>query len=193
MKTKSLFFAALILVSAVTLAAGKDEPRKGMAVVPVKGSEIFKVIYKGETTGKVKLSILDSNSKVILTQTMNGVDGFICPLNFAGLTPGEYTIEVVDASGKKSEKIVYGTQKSVSHVHVSKIKSEVGKYLLSVNNVSNANLYTVKIYDSRDNLIYTESKEATGNFAQVYKFQNSFASYTFEVSDNAGNTKTIRF
>ena len=52
MKTKSLFFTALVLMSAVAFGAGKDEPRStGLAVIPVKGTETFKVIYRGQTTG----------------------------------------------------------------------------------------------------------------------------------------------
>jgi hypothetical protein len=195
MKTKSLFFAALVLVSAVASAAGKDEPRRtGMAVVPVKGSEVFKVIYKGESAGKVKLNIYNSNAKLILTETFNGTDGFICPVNFSGLEAGEYTIELVDASGKRAEKISFNTKKSSKHVHVSKLNNEAGKYLLSVVSAStSADEINVKIYDSKNNLVHSETKQVKGDFAQVYKLQNAAGSYTFEVSDNTGKIKTIRF
>jgi hypothetical protein len=195
MKTKSLFFAALILMSAVVSAAGKDEPRKtGMAIVPVKGSEVFKVIYKGESAGKVKLNIYNSNAKLILTETFIGVDGFICPLNFAGLDAGEYTVELVDNTGKKSEKVSFNTKKSGKHVHVSKLNSEAGKYLLSVvNTSSSSDEINVKIYDSKNNLVHSETKQVKGDFAQVYKLKDAAGSYTFEVSDNVGQIKTIRF
>jgi hypothetical protein len=195
MKTKSLFFAALVLVSAVASAAGKDEPRRtGMAIVPVKGSEVFKVIYRSESAGKVKLNIYNSNAKLILTETFNGTDGFICPVNFAGLEAGEYTIELVDASGKKAEKVSLNTKKSSKHVHVSKINNEAGKYLLSVVDTSfAADEINVKIYDAKNNLIHSETKETRGDFAQVYKLKDASGSYTFEVSDKTGKLKTIRF
>lgn len=194
MKTKSLFFAALVLMSAVSVAAVKDEPRKGMAVIPVKGSEIFKVVYKGETSGKVKLSVLDAKANVILTETFNTVDGFIVPLNFAGLSYGEYTIEVADSFGnKKVEKVVYGAQKEVKYVHISKISAQEGKYLLSVINNAGVGSVDVKIYDERNNLIHSETKEVNKEFAQVYKLKNTSASYTFEVSDSNGNLKTVQF
>jgi hypothetical protein len=195
MKTKSLFFAALILVSAVASAAGKDEPRRtGMAIVPVKGSEVFKVIYKGESAGKVKLNIYNSNAQLILTETFNGTDGFICPLNFAGLDAGVYTIELVDAAGKKAEKISFNTVKSSKHVHVSKLNNAAGKYLLSVMSTStSSDEINVKIYDSKNNLVHSETKEVKGDFAQVYKLKEASGSYTFEVSDRTGKIKTIRF
>lgn len=193
MKTNSLFFAALIMVSAVVSAAGKDEPRRtGMAIVPVKGSEVFKVIYKGETAGKVKLNIYNAQSQAILSETFTGTNGFICPLNFKGLQSGEYTIELIDAAGKKVEKVTYEAQKSSNYVHVSKVGSE-GKYLLSVRNAANDEQINVNIYDERNNLIHSEIKQLNGDFAQVYKLSSASASYTFEVSDSAGNVKTIRF
>ena len=194
MKTKSLFFAALVLVSAVASAAGKDEPRKtGMVVVPVKGSEIFKVIYKGESAGKVKLNIYNASAKLILAETFNGVDGFICPLNFTGLEAGEYTIELIDATGKKSEKVTFNTRKDSKHVHVSKVNNQESRYLLSVVTTSPSEQISVKIYDANNNLVHSETKEVKGNFAQVYKLKDQSGSYTFEVSDKTGKIKTIRF
>ncbi len=193
MKTKSLFLTALVLVSAVAFAAGKDEPRNtGMAVIPVKGSEIFKLVYKGETTGKVRLNIYDSQSQRILTQSFTGVDGFICPLNFSALKPGEYTIELVDAAGKQTEKIVYAKENRLKFVHISRINDADGKYLLSVSNKS-AGAINVRIFDAKNNLIFAETKEVKGDFAQVYNLSNISKAYTFQVTDDAGNVKTMAF
>lgn len=191
MKTKSLLFAALVLMSSVAVA-GMDEPRKtGLAVVPVKGTQVFKVIYKGETAGRVKLNIYNSKNELILNEIINGVDGFICPVNFKGLAEGEYTIEIVDASGKKVEKVSIAPTRSIKHIHVSKLLNEDAKYLLSIANAG-ANKINVKIFDAQQNLIHTESKVIDGDFAQVYKLAKS-SSYTFQVTDNDGNTKSITF
>lgn len=193
MKTKSLFIAAVVVFISAVAFAGKDEPRKtGLAVVPVKGSEIFKVIYKGESFGKVKLNIYNATGTMILSQTMNGVDGFICPVNFTGLTSGEYTIELIDATGKKVEKVVYAPQQNIKRVNVSRIANEENKYILSIAN-SGSEFINLKIYDSNENLIHEESKTIDGNFAQVYKLTDKSSSHTFQVTDNAGNTKTIKF
>ena len=76
MKTKSLYIAALIVMAGAVTAVGKDEPRNaGLAVVPVKGSEVFKVIYKGESATKVKLNIYNSSSQVIFSETVNSNGG----------------------------------------------------------------------------------------------------------------------
>lgn len=192
MKTKSLYLAALIVISAAVAAVGKDEPRSaGIAIVPVKGSEVFKLIYKSETASKVKLSIYDASAKVIFSETLSNVDGFIRPLNFSGLPFGEYTVEIADAAGKKIEKISFQPAKSTSAIHVSKLANEQGKFLLAVSKGTSSEI-NVKIYDEANNLVHSETREVAADFAQLYTIKTT-GSYTFEVSDNAGNTKTVRF
>jgi hypothetical protein len=123
MKTKSLYFAALFVIGAAVAAVGKDEPSTGLAVVAVKGSEVVKVIYRAETAGRVKLKVYDAASNVVFTETRNSNEGFILPLNFKGLQAGQYTVELVDAAGTKTEKINYQPI-AIKNVHVSKLASE---------------------------------------------------------------------
>ena len=193
MTSKSLLIAALVVVSATVSTFAKEEPTKaGLAIVPVKGSQTFKVIYKSENTGSTKVNIYNAESKVIFTETVSNSGGFILPLNFAGLKAGEYTIELIDATGTKIEKVNFQPAvKSELNVHIAKM-SEAGKFLLAFSNSKNEVL-TVKIYDGLNNLVYNETKELNGDFAQVYALKNASASYTFEVSDNAGNTKSVTF
>ena len=191
MKMKSLFLAVLLVVASVASFAGKDEPRRtGLAVVPVKGSEIFKVIYQGESAGKVKLNIYDNTGAVVYTETIAGLAGFICPVNFRGLASGDYTIEVVDASGKKIEKVWYAPVKESGSFHVVRLND--GKFLLSISGKTN-DIVTVKIYDNDDNLLYKEAKEINGDFAQVYKISTASKGFTFELTDKSGNTKRLFF
>jgi hypothetical protein len=193
MKTKSLYLAALIVLAGVVSAVGKDEPRNaGLAVVPVKGSEVFRVIYKGESASKVKLYVYNSSSRVIFSETVNSNGGFIRPLNFSGLQFGEYTIEVTDASGKKSEKVNYQPAKSENTVHVSKLSEANGKFLLSVAQ-NHGETYTVRIFDAANNLIFTDIKTEAADFAKLYNLKNVVGAVTFEVSNSTGVIKTITF
>ena len=192
MKTKSLYIAALIVMAGAVTAVGKDEPRTaGLAVVSVKGSEVFKVIYKGESATRVKLNVYNSSSQVIFSETVNSNGGFIRPLNFKGLKFGEYTIELSDASGKKSEKVNYQPVKPESQVHISKL-AEAGKYLLSVAQ-NDGDIVTVRIFDEANNLIFTDTRSDAGDFAKLYSLKNVVGSVTFEVSDNSGRIKTTTF
>ena len=193
MKTKSLLIAALVVVSATVSAFAKEEPTNaGLAIVPVKGSQTFKIIYKSENAGTTKVKIYNAESKVIFSESVSNAGGFILPLNFAGLTAGEYTIELADATGTKTEKVTFQpVAKSKLNVHVAKMNEE-GKFLLAVANTTNE-VITVKIYDNFNNLVYNETKELNGDFAQVYSLKNATSSYTFEISDNTGNSKSVTF
>lgn len=193
MKTKSLYIAALIVLAGAVTAVGKDEPSNaGLAVVPVKGSEVFRVIYKNESASKVKLNVYNSASQVVFSETVKSNGGFIRPLNFSGLQFGEYTIELSDASGKKSEKVNYQPEISQSAVHVSKLSEANGKFLLSV--AHNAGeTYTVRIFDASNNLIFTDTRAEAADFAKLYSLKNVVGAVTFEVSNSTGLIKTITF
>jgi hypothetical protein len=188
MKTKSIFISALIVFGAVLSSVANDGSINGFAVVPVKGSGVYKIVYKGETNGKVKLSIFNSKSQLVFTESVNK-NGFILPLNLSNLEAGEYTVELTDANGKKVQKIVHGvTAPATNYIHVSKLSSEEGKFLVSV---KNANAINVKIY-GRNGLLFSESKSLAGDFAQVYAVKVP-GELTFEITDANGNVKTARF
>jgi hypothetical protein len=192
MKTKSLYFAALLVVGAAVTAVGKNEPSNaGMAVVSVKGSQVFKVIYKGENEGKVKINIYDAASHIVYSETRNSVAGFILPLNFSGLEFGEYTIELTDASGTKAEKINYQPVVSQNNIHVLKV-NEKGKFLLSVANTGSDDI-TIKIYDGYNNLVHSSSKQVSGDFAQLFSIKNFSGACTFEVTSSAGERTIVNF
>lgn len=190
MKATSLFIAALVVVAST--AFGKEEPTKGLAVVPVKGSEVFKVIYKGETAGRVKLNLYNVNGEVVFSESFTGTDGFIRPLNFKGLEAGEYTLELVDATGKKTEKISYSKVTSAKNVHISKVTTEAGKFLVAIAG-SGAEEIKVNIYDGASNLVHSEVKVVTGDYAQLFSLKNIAGAVTFEVSDKNGIVKKATF
>lgn len=190
MKTRSLYFAALLVISAAVTAVGKDEPTNAsLAVVSVKGSEVIKVIYKSETAGKVKINVYDATNKIVFAGTRNNVEGFILPLNFSGLEYGVYTVELTDAAGTKTEKISYQSAKT-SNIHIAKVGQD-GKFLLSVAKNGNEDI-NVKIFDSHNNLVHNSTKQVDGDFAQLFTIKN-FAGATFEVTNGAGETTVKSF
>jgi hypothetical protein len=193
MKTKSIYLAALFVMGVVGATLGSDEPRKaGLAVVQMKGSETFRVIYKSENTNKVKLNIYNLNSQLIFSEVINESNGFILPLNFKGLAFGEYTLEVIDALGKKIERISYQPSPVSNNIRIAKLSSNENKFLVSVVNPGTEKI-TVKIFDTYNNLVHNEIMNVEGNFAQVYSFKNLSGACKFEVSDATGNVKTAQF
>ena len=107
MKTNTLFIAALFIISASLSAFAKDEPSpsKGLTVTSVRGTEVFKISYQGQRTGKVKLLIYNTESEVVYSESFKNTESFVRPMNFAALSAGEYTIELIDRNGKETEKL----------------------------------------------------------------------------------------
>jgi hypothetical protein len=193
MKTKAIYLAAFLLMTVVA-TFGSDEPKKaGVAVIPVKGAEVFKVIYKSETPGRVKVFLYGANSEIVYAGSFNNTEGFILPLNFSKLSFGEYRLELIDGNGKSTEKIVYEPARSVvGNIRIARLASEQGKFLVTVCNAKNEKV-TVRIFDGYNNLLHNEVKSVTGDFAQVYNVKNLTGACTFEVSDNVGTVKTVQF
>lgn len=196
MKTKSLFLAALVIFGSAAVFAGKEEPRKtGLVVIPVRGSETFKVIYRGEFPGSVKLNVYNRSGSLVLTESIKEVNGFILPLNFTGLAFGEYTVEVVDFSGKRTEKIVHRAEHAktaATNIHISKLRKDEARFVLSVAGSANG-VVNVKIFDNADNLLHEEDNAIAGGFAKIYKMAVRSSGYRFEVTDASGNTKVMKF
>jgi hypothetical protein len=187
MNTKSIVVAAFALISSVALANEPGNPR--VVVISQKQSGTFKVIYEGEKTGNVQMNISNAAGKVIFSETIKGVDGFIRPVNFMGMEPGEYSIEVIDAKGKQIQKVTYVNENVVKNVHVAKIADE-GKYLLAVAN-QDAEQINVKIFDGTNQLVHNENLTVSGNLGLVYNLKNVTGTPTFEVTDKTGNVRTI--
>lgn len=194
MKANALLIAALLLIGSTISTVAKEDPRNARhAVVPVKGSSIIKVIYKADVSSKIKIHVYNSASQIVFSEIITS-EGFIRPLNFSGLQPGEYTIELTEGSNKIVEKVVYNPHKAAAVtkriVHVSRV-SDDNKYLVSIKDAAGEKI-TLRFYDIFNNLVYSESREVTGEFAQVYWLKNH-KNVTVEVTDENGNSKYSRF
>ena len=192
MKTRSLYLVAFLLMSAVA-TFGNDEPKtSGIAVLPMKGTEVFKVIYANENANKVKVTLYNASSQIVFSESINSTTGFILPLNFSKLAFGEYKLELTDVTGTRTESIKYQPAKSNDNIRVARLTNEQGKFLVAIANPKNEKV-TVKIFDNYNNLLHTEVRTVSGDFAQVYNVKNLTGSCTFQVSDNEGTVKTVQF
>lgn len=193
MKTRSLYLVAFLLMSAVA-TFGKDEPKtSGLAVLPMKGTEVFKVIYAHENANKVKVVLYNASSQIVFSESINSTTGFILPLNFSKLAFGDYKLELTDATGTRTESIKY--QPAISNddnIRIARLTNEHGKFLVAIANPKNEKV-TVKIFDNYNNLLHTEVRNVSGDFAQVYNVKNLTGACTFQVSDNKGTVKTVQF
>ena len=191
MRTKSIYLVAFLLMGAVA-TFGKDDPTLGMAVLSAKGKDVFRVVYKAETASNVKVKLYNANGDVIHSASINNTTGFILPLNLGKLNYGEYRLELTDANGKHIERIAYQNTKAVDNIRVARLTTAEHKFMVSVMSAKSETV-TVKIFDSYHNLLHTEVKSVSGDFAQVYNVKNLTGACTFEVSDDAGRVKTVQF
>lgn len=190
MKTKSVVFALILaFVSVAAVAADPVGPK--VVIINQKETGIFKVIYQGAQTGKVSLKIFNNSGKVVFAETINGTDGFIRPVNFSGMEAGEYTIEVSDASGKQINKLEYKMDNKVNAIHVAKIGNE-SKYLLAVANQGSEEI-NVRIFDGANNLVHNETLIVDGSLGLVYNLKNISGVPTFEVTNQTGATKVVKY
>jgi len=191
MKKISLLLAGVLLCTLV-FARGIDAPIKGSSVAVTNniGSTLYKVYYKSERLGTVKVSIMDEKGYTLFDETMNKVDGFLRPYNFEGLPEGQYTVKVEDEGGKTVEKINYHLGRVEKLIHVQKLAGE-NKYVLSIVSPKPEDVF-IYIFDDQDNLIYNEIQSIKGEFAQVYNLKD-IKSFSIEVTDKWGLVKKVTY
>jgi len=190
MKTK-LMVSALLMALVVGAAVAADPVGPKVVVLTQKESGIFKVIYEGVKAGRVNMKISNQIGEVVFNESVTGVNGFVRPVNFKGMAPGEYTIEVSDASGKQIQKVNYEIEQTVNSVYVAKIAGE-SKYLLAVAKGTEEKI-NVKIFDGSSNLVHNQNLVVNGTLGLVYNLKDVVGVPTFEVTDKTGNTKVIKY
>jgi hypothetical protein len=189
MKTKNVILTSVVAMFVSVLVFAKDPGNPRIVVVNQK-SGVFKVIYEGAKSN-VTMKILNQNGIEVFSENLGTVNGFVRPVNFTGMTPGEYTIEVVDNSGKQIQKVTYANETPINSVHIARI-AESDKYLLAVANKGSEEI-NVKIFDGSNNLVHDENMTVKGNFGLVYNLKQVAGTPTFEVTDRTGNVRTIKY
>lgn len=192
MKTKSILAMALVLVTSAVFA--NDVVDNKLAVISVKKSGIFKVIYESDEYVRATVSVLNEEGNVVFDREIQGKNGFILPMNFSGLISGEYTIVVKHGADSRKRKVNYAetspiVKPVIQNVHVSKLVD--GRYLLSLSS-TNAQLVRVNIYDIDDALLHTETRKADGGMAVVYDVKGATGEVRFQITDKTGYTKVVK-
>lgn len=192
---KVLSVVVLVLIAIVHVSAIEVEPTSPVGISIVKNGVLVKLFYRGEQSGKVKVTIYNHKGEIVFTETMQHTEQFMRPYNFKALPYGEYTIELVDESGKSYEKVSHGLAKAARTAHVTRLAGSVNKYMLAVPNNGSDKL-TIRIYDSTDRILFEEEQAIKGDFAKVYHLQGASGDHTFEVIDQDGRrnrmTKSIQ-
>ncbi len=191
MKKFNLLFVG-VLFCTLAFANGTVEPNESSstsAVTNSDGSSVFKLYYKGEQKGSVKVSIMDEYSKIVFSESIKSINGFMRPYNFSELGAGSYTILIEDSQGIQEQQVTYGAGKIEKYINVVKLNDE-GKYLVSVKSKS-SDLITVNVYDQFNKLIHSHDKMVKNDFAEVLNLK-SINQFTIEISDSNGLLKSLK-
>ena len=191
MKKTLSVLVVLIAISSVAFARRLENPGTSPSAAIVKTGSTFKLYYKGTEQADVKVSIRDANDRVLFSETIKKVDGFVRPYNFSSLPEGDYSISITDKAGRQIEKISYRKERSEALAHLLKVGGSDAKYLLTVSN-KGENDVTVRIYDSANNMIYNKKEISSRDFAKIYNLEKIGGEFTFEVSDGNGTTSLRR-
>jgi len=194
MKKQVSLLAVLMVMSTMIFARRLDTPAaaaaSGMAVM--KTGSIFKVYYKGPKENTVKVTILNGDKEVIYREIVKNTAGFARPYNFVNLPEGDYTIEVNDEAGTRIERVSYHTGAVQKLAHLSRLNGDEERFMLTVSNKDSENLQ-IKIYDEEQTLIYSGNEKIKGDFAKIYNLEKITGKVSFEVVDDKGVTKTLRY
>jgi len=131
MKKIYSLLAGVLMCTLVCAHGTKNTATSSVVVTHSIGSTLFKLHYKSEKSGTVEISILNEKSKIIFSETIRKIDGFIRPYNFKDLPEGQYTLMVIDESGKSIEKVSYKNEKIEKLFHVVEL-NEVDKYMVTI-------------------------------------------------------------
>ena len=182
---KTILSLVLVLVVIAQANANEVDPKSPVGMAVVKSGTIVKLFYRGEQSGKVKVTIYNRKGDVVFKEVMQETEHFMRPYNFASLPEGEYTIELNDESGKRFHKVTHAKPKHKKVVYVTRLNTGENKYMLAVRN-DEKDVLTVRIFNQQNTMIFQETQKVDGDFAKVYNLKSVIGDLTFEVIDTKG-------
>jgi ABC-type transporter MlaC component len=189
---KKIIFMMTALIVAGSTAFAHAEPSGTSNMAVMRSGTVFKVFYKSAHSTDVKISITNKKDKVVFTETLRKIDGFVRPYNFTNLEEGEYTIEVTDEYGKQFHKVYYSSGRIENLAHLIRLTNEPGKYMLTLPN-KGEDVVSVKIYDESFNVLYNHTEKINGDYAKVFNVEKIKDNTYLEIISKNGINQTLRF
>lgn len=193
MKKTLLFFVMLSMVVSNVVAGGSDDnPTASDRMAVLRSGSTFKVFYKGGSINNVTVNIYDSRGEKVLSDHVGKLENFMRPYNFSALPEGQYSIELIDNSGKLVESVEYRSGKIEKVANLIKMAKGDSKYLLVVPSKGKEVLH-VKILDANGAVAYSAVENIDGDFAKVYDLKSLGNNFSFQITDNKGAIKSLRY
>src|SRR5689334_12678949 len=100
---KKILSLVVVLIAIGQVSAKGIEPKSPVGISVIKQGAIVKLFYRGEQSGKVKVTIFNEKGDVIYREILANTEQFMRPYNFSSLPEGAYTIELRDDQGRRVE------------------------------------------------------------------------------------------
>jgi hypothetical protein len=166
---KKTLSVLVVLLSFSSLVFATKYPGAEPGMVIIKSGTTYKLYYSGTKQTNVTISIRDARDRIVYTEVLKNVSGFVRPYNFSHLEEGKYTMEIKDSNGLLTEEIRYGKTRESTFARVIRLLDNEQKYLLMFSCKTPTSI-RVKIYDESDNVIY--SKEEVTQILQYITCKN---------------------
>ena len=190
MKKVLSLVVVVALVAAGTAHAGNPVPESPVGISVLKSGDVVKLFYRGEQTGKVKVTIYNEKGEKVFIETLRQREHFMRPYNFSSLPEGEYTISLEDEQGTRTGNVTHRLSSAAKFAHLMRMRGPGSKYMLAVPGTESSSV-TVKIYDQSDRLLYSKTEIVDGSFARLYNLSKVKGNHTFEVIDDNGRVNRL--
>lgn len=187
---KILSLVALLIVIG-QVHANPAAPKSPVGMSVVKSGEVVKLFYRGEKTGNVKVTIYNERGEEVYAETLRKTEHFMRPYNISALPDGNYTIELRDEQGTRTQNVTHNRAEKKRVAHLTRLIS-IGKnkYMLAVPN-DGRDALTVKIFNEKEELLYENTEVIVGDFARLYNLNKVKGNHTFEIIDKSGNVNRL--
>jgi len=187
---KKILSLVVVLIAIGQVSAKGIEPKSPVGISVIKQGAIVKLFYRGEQSGKVKVTIFNERGDVVYREILANTAQFMRPYNFSSLPEGEYIIELRDEQGRRVEQVDYKFPSEKRTAHLTRLNDHENRFMLAVPN-QGVDDFHIRIIDDRNNVLYEERQHVIGDFAKVYNLNKFTGRHTFEVSDNAGRISRL--
>jgi CxxC motif-containing protein len=188
-KTLSIFLG-LTLVSSVVFAK-KVKPLASSEFAVVKSGEVIRVHYKPAETTNVRVVIYNSRHQEVYAESFKKNNGFIRPYNLSNLPDDEFTVEIVDESGRQVKNVTRVAEKTSVLVNILPIHG-TKKYVVMLAD-KDVNQVTVQVGDAFGDVVFEQTVPTQGNFARVFDLAKLKNAKYISVKSEEGIRKQIDF
>ncbi len=187
MKKIFSILGALLIISSLVLAGGKENPSPSSLIVMY--GDVVKVFYNSDKASKVKVTIYGKNGKEVFSETFNSRSGFVRPYNLSSLPKGEFKVVLEDGRGT-TEKMVSNLREDAKvSGSIINVKQDQGKCMVILYSKNETDV-TVRFLDENQNVLSTESYTVNGQASKLFNFRRLKGLASVEVSDKNGVIKS---